>query len=171
MEDLKMDLDLKVFDPIRPKKRAPLVTITEEYNEMLIDIYKLINSNPEIEKVQAKQAINIKVSQVGSRKTSFDNFIDICRILEREPEHVQEFLRLEFNTQVNLSDPNGDGKKLYISSKYQQHDVENIIKKYINEYVLCKNCKSRNTYLKKDKGLLFLCCKECHGTMSVPKFK
>ena len=41
-----------------------------------------------------------QVVRIGTKKTSFVNFADICRILHRQPKHLLAFLLAELGTRL-----------------------------------------------------------------------
>lgn len=49
--------------------------------------------------------------------------------------------------------------------------IENVLRRYIVEYVTCKTCKSPDTTLTKDNRLFFMTCSSCGSTRSVQAIK
>lgn len=49
--------------------------------------------------------------------------------------------------------------------------IENVLRRYIVEYVTCKTCKSPDTILTKDNRLFFMTCESCGSTRSVSAIK
>ncbi len=45
-----------------------------------------------------------QVVRIGTKKTSFVNFAEICRILHRQPKHLLAFLLAELGTRFVLGD-------------------------------------------------------------------
>jgi len=78
---------------------------------------------------------------------------------------------------INQSDSNINEKiiisppkiKKDLKGRYLSKGIENILRKYIREYVLCKTCKSAKTDLQKDSfsKLLFIYCFRCFASRSV----
>jgi len=62
---------------------------------------------------------------------------------------------------------------LVLKGRFQPKGIENILRNYINEYVLCASCGSAETFLKKDSltRLFFLLCKRCKASRSVNQIK
>jgi hypothetical protein len=54
----------------------------------------------------------------------------------------------------------GDNK-LVIKGRFQQKQIESVLKGYIREYVTCHTCRSPNTILTKENRLFFLQCEVC----------
>lgn len=105
----------------------------------------------------------------GLKKTLFANVQDIATVLQRNPEHLIQFLFAELGTSGSI-----DGeKRLVLKGKFQPKQMESVLRRYILEYVTCKTCKSMNTELKRESAnrLHFLSCKACGSTRSVSSIK
>jgi len=109
-----------------------------------------------------------QVLREGNKKTIFANISDICKRMKREDEHVTAFLFAELGTSGSV-----DGsKRLVIRGKFQQKQLENVLRRYIVEYVTCRTCKSPDTDLKKGENrLLFITCNSCGSRRSVAAIK
>jgi translation initiation factor 2 subunit 2 len=106
-----------------------------------------------------------KIGREGIKKTIFINFEQICTKLEREKEHVIHFISTELGTTASIQ----EGGCLVLKGRFQPKGIENVLKNYINEYVLCDSCNSPKTILKKDlvTRLIFLHCLRCGAWRSV----
>ncbi|MCJ1446596.1 MAG: hypothetical protein MMC23_007101 [Stictis urceolatum] len=104
----------------------------------------------------------------GNKKTIFANINDISRRMKRSDEHVTQFLFAELGTSGSV-----DGsKRLVIKGRFQQKQIENVLRRYIVEYVTCKTCRSQNTELSKGENrLYFLTCSSCGSRRSVAAIK
>ncbi|KAI6784446.1 eukaryotic translation initiation factor 2 subunit beta-like protein [Emericellopsis cladophorae] len=104
----------------------------------------------------------------GNRKTVFANIADICKRMKRTDEHVTAYLFAELGTNGSV-----DGsKRLVIKGRFQQKQIENVVRKYIIEYVTCKTCKSPDTELSKGENrLYFITCNNCGSRRSVTAIK
>ena len=58
-----------------------------------------------------------------------------------------------------------------IESVGDTEQIENVLRRYIVEYVTCKTCKSPDTTLTKDNRLFFMTCSSCGSTRSVQAIK
>nr|XP_042133031.1 eukaryotic translation initiation factor 2 subunit 2 [Peromyscus maniculatus bairdii] len=108
-----------------------------------------------------------QVVRVGTKKTSFVNFTDICKLLHRQPKHLLAFLLAELGTSGSIDGNN----QLVIKGRFQQKQIENVLRRYIKEYVTCHTCRSPDTILQKDTRLYFLQCETCHSRCSVASIK
>ena len=87
--------------------------------------------------------------------------------LHRQPKHLLAFLFAELGTTGAL-----DGSsQLVMKGKFQQKHIENVLRRYIKEYVTCHTCRSPDTILNKETRLFFLQCMTCHSRCSVLTIK
>jgi translation initiation factor 2 beta subunit (eIF-2beta)/eIF-5 len=92
-----------------------------------------------------------------NKKTYVLNFRDFCGAIGRTELEVQLFLGGEFNCKTSI-DSTGI---LIISNMYRTNVVQSCVEKYINIYVLCEQCKSKDTLLSKEKSYTYIECKNC----------
>ncbi len=128
------------------------------YSELTSRIFRVLEmNNPEFgekSKIVMKQP---QVSMSGTKKTLFANFMDICKAMHRNSEHFLSFLLAELGTEGSL-----DGnQRLLLKGRFQVKSVENIMKRYVTEYVLCHTCKSLESTLVKENRLVFVQCDTC----------
>ncbi|RKU44398.1 hypothetical protein DL546_004969 [Coniochaeta pulveracea] len=104
----------------------------------------------------------------GNKKTIFANIADICKRMKRTEEHVTAYLFSELGTSGSV-----DGsRRLVIKGRFQQKQIENVLRKYIIEYVTCKTCRSPDTELNKGENrLYFITCNSCGSRRSVTAIK
>jgi translation initiation factor 2 subunit 2 len=108
-----------------------------------------------------------ELSRIGTKKTCFVNFGEICTLMRRTQKHVLAFMMSELGTTASL-DANS---QLIIKGRFQIKQIENVLRNYIKEYVLCKTCKSQSTTLAKDTRLFFLQCDKCGSRCVVQSIK
>ncbi|KAK3373455.1 domain found in IF2B/IF5-domain-containing protein [Lasiosphaeria ovina] len=104
----------------------------------------------------------------GNKKTIFANIAEICKRMKRSDEHVTAYLFAELGTSGSV-----DGaRRLVIKGRFQQKQIENVLRTYIIEYVTCKTCRSPNTDLSKGENrLYFITCNSCGSRRSVQAIK
>ncbi|MCJ1397225.1 hypothetical protein MMC11_000417 [Xylographa trunciseda] len=104
----------------------------------------------------------------GNKKTIFANLAEICKRMKRTDEHVMQFLFAELGTNGSV-----DGsRRLVIKGRFQQKQIENVLRRYIVEYVTCKTCRSPDTELNKGENrLYFVTCNSCGSRRSVTAIK
>ncbi|KAK1796297.1 hypothetical protein P4O66_009363 [Electrophorus voltai] len=121
------------------------------YDELLSRVFNIMREkNPDMVAGEKRKFVMKppQVVRVGTKKTSFVNFTDICK-----------FGSIDGNNQ------------LVIKGRFQQKQIENVLRRYIKEYVTCHTCRSPETILQKDTRLYFLQCETCHSRCSVASIK
>lgn len=70
----------------------------------------------------------------GNKKTIFANIAEICKRMKRTDEHVRHFLFAELGTSGSV-----DGnKRLVIKGRFQQKQIENVLRRYIGRCIFSK---------------------------------
>ncbi|XP_071392540.1 eukaryotic translation initiation factor 2 subunit 2-like isoform X3 [Centroberyx affinis] len=121
------------------------------YDELLNRVFNIMREkNPDMVAGEKRKFVMKppQVVRVGTKKTSFVNFTDICK----------------------LGSIDGNNQ-LVIKGRFQQKQIENVLRRYIKEYVTCHTCRSPDTILQKDTRLYFLQCETCHSRCSVASIK
>jgi len=188
------DVDLETFGKKKKKKRnkdndeaaqddnkeneadaGPSDAWTEQdrdytYDELLQRVYNIIkDKNPDSVIGEKKKFVMRppQVVKVGAKKTAFVNFTEIAKMLHRQPKHLLAFLFAELGTTGAIDGSN----QLIMKGKFQQKHIENVLRRYIKEYVTCHTCRSPETILNKETRLFFLQCMTCHSRCSVQTIK
>ncbi|KAJ7594995.1 translation initiation factor [Mycena floridula] len=141
------------------------------YPELLNRFYSSLHAaNPSLLSMSSQKRYTIappSIHREGNKKTIFANITDICKRMHRQPEHVIQYLFSEMGTTGSV-----DGaSRLVIKGRFQQKQVENVLRRYIVEYVSCKTCKSPDTLLTKENRIFFMSCESCGSRRSVNAIK
>ncbi|GAB2265174.1 hypothetical protein Dimus_000239 [Dionaea muscipula] len=139
------------------------------YEELLGRVFSILReNNPELAGDRRRTVMRPpQVLREGTKKTVFVNFMDLCKTMHRQPEHVMNFLLAEMGTSGSL-----DGQqRLVIKGRFAPKNFEGILRRYVNEYVICNGCKSSDTILSKENRLFFLRCEQCGSGRSVAPIK
>jgi len=140
------------------------------YGELLTRVFSIMrDKNPDMVDGRGKKFIMRppQVVRVGAKKTAFANFTEISKMLHRQPKHLLAFLFAELGTSGAI-----DGSsQLIMKGRFQQKHIENVLRRYIKEYVTCHTCRSPDTILNKETRLFFLQCMTCHSSCSVQTIK
>lgn len=140
------------------------------YTELLERVFSLLHEkNPALSTRKRYSMPPPQLVRVGTRKTMWTNFAQICALMHRQPEHVMSFLLAELGTDGSI-----DGnQRLVIKGRYQPKQAESLLKKYIVEYVTCNMCRNPETSLTRDSvtRLFFLQCESCGSRRSVAPIK
>ncbi|XP_023711205.1 eukaryotic translation initiation factor 2 subunit 2 isoform X1 [Cryptotermes secundus] len=140
------------------------------YDELLTRVFDIMrDKNPDMVAGKKQKFVMRppQVVRIGTKKTSFANFTEICKTLHRQPKHLLDFLLAELGTSGSVDGNN----QLIIKGRFQQKQIENVLRRYIKEYVTCHTCRSPDTILQKDTRLFFLQCETCGSRCSVASIK
>ncbi|KAL0375473.1 UNVERIFIED_CONTAM: Eukaryotic translation initiation factor 2 subunit beta [Sesamum radiatum] len=118
-----------------------------EYEELLGRVFNILReNNPELAGDRRRTVMRPpQVLREGTKKTVFVNFMDLCK------------------TSVSL--------RLVVKGRFAPKNFEGILRRYVNEYVICNGCKSPDTLLTKENRLFFLRCEQCGSGRSVAPIK
>jgi len=140
------------------------------YDELFKRVFDIMREkNPDMIAGEKKRFVMKppQVMRIGTKKSSLANFAEICKMLHRQPKHLLAFLLAELGTSGSL-DANS---QLIIKGRFQQKQIETVLRGYIKEYVTCHTCRSPDTILQKDTRLYFLQCETCGSRCSVTSIK
>ncbi|KIJ47362.1 hypothetical protein M422DRAFT_226475 [Sphaerobolus stellatus SS14] len=140
------------------------------YSELLNRFFTHLHaSNPSLLSASGKRYTIAppSIAREGTKKSVFTNVTDICKRMHRQPDHVIQFLFSELGTTGSVD---GAGR-LVIKGRFQQKQIENVLRRYIVEYVTCKTCKSPDTLLEKENRIDFISCQSCGSRRSVSAIK
>lgn len=173
LDDFEKQLaDAGIEDPSQSELSSSNLIDFIPYEDLLSRFYGILKEkNPELAGGQQSK-LKIpppNVQRDGAKKTAFANIHQISQVLQRNPEHLVQYLFAELGTSGSI-----DGeKRLIIKGRYQPKHIEGVLRKYIQEYVICKTCKSMNTELKRESAnrLHFIVCKACGSTKSVSSIR
>lgn len=99
---------------------------------------------------------------VEGNKTIITNFLQICSILRRKPEHLTKFLSRELAALIVT-----EGDRIIFNRKLNSAKINEKIEGYVNEFVICPECKKPDTELVKQETFLFMQCLACGAKHSV----
>jgi len=136
------------------------------YEDLLDRVVRILHdNNPDLIEKKRRNMKPPQLTRVGTKKTLWVNFQEICTMMQRSPDHVYQFFMAELGTEGSID---GQGR-LVIRGKYVPKYIESLLRKYIVEYVTCQMCRSPNTELTKDSGsrLHFCKCGDCGSSRSV----
>ena len=136
------------------------------YEDMLDRVMGVLHAqNPDLIEKKRRTMKPPQLTRVGTKKTLWVNFQEICTMMQRPPQHVFQFFMAELGTEGSI-----DGnQRLVIRGKYVPKYIESLLRKYIVSYVTCEMCRSPNTELTRDPAtrLNFCKCHDCGSSRSV----
>lgn len=98
---------------------------------------------------------------VGNR-TTLRNFRAIAGAINRDPEHLMKYLHRELGAAGNM-----EGNQAVFQGKFVKSVVDDRIKRYVEEFVLCHECGKPDTKLIRRERIQMLKCEACGARASV----
>ena len=128
-----------------------------EYDKMLNRLYMSLP-----ERTVSKERFEIPVldSSVQGKKTIIRNFSQALKAVKREEKQFYKYLTKETATAAVL-----DEGKLTMVGKFYPDQLGKLFTNYLNEYVLCHECKKPDTEIIERNGIKVLKCTAC-GALS-----
>jgi len=103
-------------------------------------------------------------SFLEGNNTLIKNFTDVARTLERAPAHLQKYLALETGARGEL-----EMHRLRIKTAKNNVFLNQKLETYVNEFVLCKECKKPDTEIRLVEGIPWIKCKACSAKYPIRK--
>ena len=169
IEDLELDLSKKKKKQKKVFEKLELdESDTYPYGYLLRRLVLLLEKSNE-KSVQKNSIACPRLSKYGSKKTVFENCNQISMILHRDINILKNYFSCELCTEISLN----DAKQMIIKGLYKQEQIEMILRKFIENYVLCGMCKKMDTLLEKDNKtrLYFIFCNACGASRTVETIK
>jgi len=129
------------------------------YEEMLRRVYSQLP--PEVFE-HKRFELPMPRSAIAGARTVLYNFKEICDALNRNPRHVLKFLSREMATAGTVS-----GARAIFQGRFPGDALEHLIKRYVEEFVVCPICRRPDTKIVKEKRLYFLVCEACGARSSL----
>jgi len=94
---------------------------------------------------------------VQGNRTVLINFLQIADILRRPPEHLLKYILKELATPGEIK----KSGSIIMGTKVSASRINEKIRQYANEFVLCQECGKPDTKIEKDGKFPFLKCQAC----------
>jgi translation initiation factor 2 subunit 2 len=104
---------------------------------------------------------NVK-GHVEGAKTIINNWMQIADALRRKPEHLLKYVQKEMATPGEIIK-----NSVVFGSKLSAAKINDKIKEYADEFVICKTCGKPDTKLTKEISVYFIQCQACGAKNSV----
>ncbi|MCS7123512.1 MAG: hypothetical protein RMJ17_02995 [Candidatus Aenigmarchaeota archaeon] len=123
----------------------------EDYLKLLDEAYR------EIKKSEVKTRFKIPIikSRVIKNKTIVENFFEIVTTLRREEGFLIKFFSKELGAPISLN-----GTKMIINKIVKEEVLQEKLKKFVEEMVLCKVCRNPDTKIENNTMI----CEACGAT-------
>ena len=123
------------------------------YEELL---RRVRDSLPENIKHHERFVIPIMDVIYEGKNTIVKNFSEIVKKINREPMHVYKYLMRELGTAGNIQ-----GDRLILKGRISTGLMQKRFESYVRTYVICYECGSPDTELRKEGRVEMLVCKAC----------
>jgi len=134
-----------------------------DYKKMLQDVRK---SLPEVVFLKERFEIPKALGHVQGNRTIISNFVQIASNLRRDVNHLLKYVLKELATPGEIKKSGA----LILGTKVPASRINEKIRQYANEFVLCFECGKPDTKIEKDDDLTYLKCTAC-GAKNIVKAK
>jgi translation initiation factor 2 subunit 2 len=125
----------------------------DDYEKLLTSAFK------KVEKIEGSSE-RFEIPKIEGRfegkKTILTNFFTISEHLRRDSNHFQKFILKEL-----AASGQKEGDRLIINKRVPSTKINEKIKQYAEEFVICKECQKPDTEILKEKRINFLHCLAC----------
>ena len=125
----------------------------ESYEELLNRAYKDVKI---IEGTGERFEIPKVEGMFIGKKTALTNFFQIASKLRRDKDHFLKFLTKELAAKATI-----EGDRVILNMKVSSKKINPKIEQYVDEFVLCRECKKPDTELVKEGKFNLIRCLAC----------
>ncbi len=104
---------------------------------------------------------NVQLMVQGNR-SFWQNFQEIISILNRPGKEVLKYVAGQLATAGNI-----EGSNAIFNGKFTPEQVDVVLNRYIESYVICPVCTRPDTSMNKEAGAYYLVCSACGARTSV----
>lgn len=137
------------------------MTQEQDYEKLLNEAYT--NIKPVESKIDRFEVSKVE-GHIEGTKTIITNFKQICSYVRRDCNHMLKFLLKELASPGVIK-----GDRLVLTRKIPSSLINEKIALYVQQYVICRECKKPDTELMKDNDVQFLHCLACGAKKPVSK--
>src|SRR3989338_3489148 len=134
-----------------------------DYKNMLEDVRKNL---PEAVSLKERFEIPKVLGHMQGNGTIISNFLQIASALRRDVEHLLKYTLKELATPGEIKKSGA----LILGTKVPASRVNEKIRQYANEFVLCFECGKPDTQIEKEDELTYMKCTAC-GAKNIVKAK
>ncbi len=102
------------------------------------------------------------VSSISGNRTVLFNLKDICDRLKRDRSHFLKYLAGELATSGTI-----DGNRAIFQGNFDNKTLEQLVERYVSEFVLCPVCHQPDTKISRKDRVYFLVCEACGASSSI----
>ena len=106
------------------------------------------------------------LGHIQGNRTVISNFLQVASNLRRDHEHLLKYILKELATPGKIKKSGA----LILGTKVPASRINEKMRQYANEFVLCFECGKPDTVIVKDGGLTYMKCAAC-GAKNIVKAK
>ncbi|XP_010558409.1 PREDICTED: eukaryotic translation initiation factor 2 subunit beta isoform X3 [Tarenaya hassleriana] len=137
-----------------------------EYRELLSRALSMLRENNlEVPEEKRRRVVMMPPQVLAEgihNNTVCVNFSDLCRMMNRKPDHVMSVLLAEIGTGGSLDKQ----QRLVMKASVSPKDFKAMFRRYIDTYVVCSCCRSPDTALAEENRRSVLRCEMIPGCSS-----
>ena len=137
--------------------------IVMDYKKILEDIRKNL---PEAVFLKERFEIPKALGHIQGNRTIISNFLQIASTLRRDVVHLLKYVLKELATPGEIKKSGA----LILGTKVPASRINDKIRQYANDFVLCFECGKPDTQIVKEDGLTYMKCTAC-GAKNIVKAK
>ena len=135
----------------------------DNYEKMLEDVRKNL---PEAVFIKERFEIPKILGHIQGNRTVISNFLQIASTLRRNTDHLLKYVLKELATPGEIKKSGA----LILGTKVSASRINEKIRQYANDFVLCFECGKPDTKLEKEDNLVYMKCSAC-GVKNIVKAK
>lgn len=133
--------------------------MVDDYETLVEKAYKVL---PETVVREERFTVPKVRGHLQGNRTIISNFHQIADALGRKPQHILKYILKELATPGELK-KNG----VIVGTKIAASRINEKLEQYVEEFVLCRECKKPDTKLIKEGDFVFMKCMACGARHSV----
>ena len=137
--------------------------ILMDYKKMLGDVRKNL---PEAVFLKERFEVPKALGHIQGNRTIISNFLQIASTLRRDVNHLLKYVLKELATPGEIKKSGA----LILGTKVPASRINDKIRQYANEFVLCLECGKPDTKIEKEGDLSYMKCTAC-GAKNIVKAK
>ena len=126
----------------------------EDYKKMLGEVRK---SLPEVVFIKERFEIPKALGHIQGNRTIISNFLQIASNLRRDVDHLLKYVLKELATPGEIKRSGA----LILGTKVPASRINEKIRQYANDFVLCFECGKPDTQIIKEGELTYMKCTAC----------
>lgn len=134
-----------------------------DYNKLLDGLWEAL---PEKLKKHERFEIPTVEAFVEGNQTIIKNFNEVAGKLDREPKYILQFLSKELAAPAAF-----EGNRVVVQRKLRKQVIDEKIRAYAKEYVVCHECGRPDTKITSLEGQKIIKCTACGGWWPLRRIK